>query len=114
MWKYVGFSILYLSKMLMYQFHCEYMKQKYGVNQCQASFLPIQSLYVSAMKWSEVKWSEVKWSEVKWSEVKWSEVKWSEVKWSEVKTRDIYQDMLEDGELFNTSGYASDHSLYKV
>jgi hypothetical protein len=51
MWEFVGFSILYLSKMLlMYQFHCEYMKQKYGVNKCQAYFLPIQSLHVSAMK----------------------------------------------------------------
>ncbi|CAB4005778.1 Hypothetical predicted protein, partial [Paramuricea clavata] len=29
----------------------------------------------------------------------------------EVKTHDIYQDMLEDGELFKTSGYARDHSL---
>ena len=32
----------------------------------------------------------------------------------EVKTHDIYQDMLEDAELFDTSEYAQDHPLYSL
>jgi hypothetical protein len=32
----------------------------------------------------------------------------------EVKTHDIYKDMLEDAELFDTSEYAQDHLLYSI
>ena len=74
---YVGFTILDLSKVLMYQFHYEYMKQKYDAN-AKLLFTDTDSLSY------------------------------------EVKTRDIYQDMLEDAELFDTSEYAQDHLLYSI
>ena len=74
---YVGFTILYLSKVLMYQFHYEYMKQKYGGN-AKLLFTDTDSLCY------------------------------------EVKTREIYQDMLEDTELFDTSEYIQDHPLYSI
>jgi hypothetical protein len=73
----VGFTILDLSKVLMYQFHYEYMKQKYGDN-AKLLFTNTDSLCY------------------------------------EVKTRDIYQDMLEDTELFDTSEYIQDHPLYSI
>ncbi len=74
---YVGFSILDLSKVLMYQFHYEYMKPKYG---CSAKllFTDTDSLCY------------------------------------EIKTDDIYQDMLQNVDLFDTSEYAQDHSLYSL
>ena len=74
---YVGFTILDLSKVLMYQFHYEYMKQKYGDN-AKLLFTNTDSLCY------------------------------------EVKTRDIYQDMFEDTELFDTSEYIQDHPLYSI
>ena len=74
---YVGFTILDLSKVLMYQFHYEYMKQKHGVN-ARLLFINTDSLCY------------------------------------EVKTRDIYQDMLEDAELFDTSEYAKHHPLHSI
>jgi hypothetical protein len=74
---YVGFTILDLSKVLMYQFHYEYMKQKYGAN-AMLLFTDTDSLCY------------------------------------EVKTRDIYQDMLEDAELFDTSEYKQDHPLHSI
>jgi hypothetical protein len=74
---YVGFTILDLSKVLMYQFHYEYMKQKYGDN-AKLLFTNTDSLCY------------------------------------EMKTRDIYQDMLEDTELFDTSEYIQDHPLYSI
>jgi hypothetical protein len=74
---YVGFTILDLSKVLMYQFHHEYMKQKYGAN-AKLLFTDTDSLCY------------------------------------EVKTPNIYQDILEDPELFDTSGYAQDHPIHSV
>jgi hypothetical protein len=74
---YVGFTILDLSKVLMYQFHHEYMKQKYGAN-AKLLFTDTDSLCY------------------------------------EVKTPNIYQDILEDPELFDTSEYAQDHPIHSV
>ena len=75
---YVGFSILDLSKVLMYQFHYEYMKPKYGCN-AKLLFTDTDSLC-----------------------------------FYEITTDNVYQDMLEDKELFDTSEYAQDHSLYSL
>ena len=61
----------------MYQFHYEYMKQKYGAD-AKLLFTVTDSLCY------------------------------------EVKTHDIYQDMLEDAELFDTSEYAQDHPLHSI
>ena len=74
---YVGFSILDLSKVLMYQFHYEYMKPKYG---CSAKllFTDTDSLCY------------------------------------EIKTDDIYQDMLQDIDLFDTTEYGQNHPLYSL
>jgi hypothetical protein len=74
---YVGVTIPDLSKLLTYQFHHEYMKQKYCAN-AMLLFTDTDSLCY------------------------------------EVKTRDIYQDMLEDAELFDTSENAQDHLLYSI
>ena len=74
----MGFAILDLSKVLMYQFHYEYMKQKYDASAKLLQFTDTDSLCY------------------------------------EVKTRDIYEDMLEDKELFDTSEYAQDHPLYST
>ena len=71
---YVGFSILDLSKVFMYQFHCEYMKPKCGCN-VKLLFTDTESLCC------------------------------------EIKTDDIYQDMLQDIDLFDTSEYGQNHSL---
>jgi hypothetical protein len=74
---YVGFEILDLSKVLMYQFHYEYMKPMYG---CDAKllFTDTDSLCY------------------------------------EIKTNDIYQNMLQDTDLFDTSEYAQDHPLFSI
>ena len=74
---YVGFSILDLSKVLMYQFHYEYMKPKYGCN-AKLLFTVTDSLCY------------------------------------EIKTDGIYQDMLQDIDLFDTSEYAQDHPLHSL
>ena len=74
---YVGFSILDLSKVLMYQFHYKYMKPKYG---CNAKLLFTDRDSVSY----------------------------------EIKTDDIYQDMLQDIDLFDTSEYARNHPLHSL
>ena len=73
----MGFAILDLSKVLMYQFHYEYMKPKYDCN-AKLLFTDTDSLCY------------------------------------EIKTNDIYHDMLEDKELFDTSEYAQDHPLYSI
>ena len=72
---YVGFSILDLSEVLMYQFHYEHMKPKYG---CNAKLL---FTYTDSLCY-------------------------------EVKTDDIYQDMLQDINLPDTSEYGQSHPLY--
>ena len=74
---YVGFSILDLSKVLMYQFHYEYMKPKYVCN-AKLLFTDTDSLCY------------------------------------EIKTGDIYQDMLQDIDLFDTSEYGQNHPLYSL
>ena len=72
---YVGFAILDLSKVLMYQFHYEYMKPKYDYK-AKLLFTDTDSLCY------------------------------------EIKTDDVYQDMLQNIDLFDTSEYARDHPLY--
>ena len=66
---YVGFAILDLSKVLMYQFHYEYMKPKYDYK-AKLLFTDTDSLCY------------------------------------QITTGDVYQDMLQDIELFDTSEYA--------
>ena len=70
---YVGFTILDISKVLMYDFHYNYMKKKYASN-AKLLFTDTDSLCY------------------------------------EVQTTDIYQDMLEDINLFDTSEYRQDSS----
>ena len=72
---YVGFSILEMSKVLMYRFHYEKIKARYGEN-AKLLFTDTDSLCY------------------------------------EVKTEDIYQDMAEDLEQYDTSEYPEDHPLY--
>ena len=74
---YVGFTILDLSKVLMYQFHYEYMKKKYSAN-AKLIFSDTDSLCY------------------------------------EVKTRNIFQDMLEDADLFDTFEYTQNHPLHSI
>lgn len=74
---YVGFTILDLSKVQMYEFHYEYTKQKYGVD-AKLLFTDTDSLCY------------------------------------EVKTEYMYEDILKDKELFDTSGYAQDHPLFST
>jgi len=74
---YVGFTILDLSKILMYDFHYNYMKTKYGQN-AQLLFTNTDSLCYS------------------------------------IYTEDVYQDMIKDKHLFDTSEYDSEHPLYST
>ena len=72
---YVGFSILDLSKALMYDYN--YMKTKYGPN-AQLLFTDTDSLCYS------------------------------------IYTEDVYQDMIKDKHLFETSEYDPGHPLYST
>jgi len=71
---YVGFSILNLSKILMYDFHYNCIKKRYGQN-VQLLFTDTDSLCYS------------------------------------INTEDVYQDMMKDKHLFDTSEYDPEHLL---
>lgn len=72
---YIGFSVLDLSKLHMYDFHYNYMKPKYNED-AQLLMTDTDSLMY------------------------------------EVQTRDIYEDMHADLDMFDTSDYPKDHKLY--
>lgn len=72
---YIGFTVLDLSKLLMYNFHYRYMKPKYG-DRAQLLMTDTDSLMY------------------------------------EVYTDNIYDDMFNDLDLFDTSDYPKDHKLY--
>ncbi|XP_041377266.1 uncharacterized protein LOC121389682 [Gigantopelta aegis] len=74
---YVGFNILDVSKILMYNFHYNYIKVKYE-SKAQLLFTDTDSLCYS------------------------------------IQTKDIYQDMMEERHLFDTSDYDPGHPLYST
>ncbi|KAK3742158.1 hypothetical protein QZH41_020479, partial [Actinostola sp. cb2023] len=74
---YVGFCILDISKILMYDFHYNVIKQKYG-NNATLLFTDTDSLCYN------------------------------------IKTEDIYEDMYEDLDLYDTSEYPRDHVLHST
>ena len=74
---YVGFTILDFSKIVMYDFHYNYIKRKYG-DRATLLFTDTDSLCY------------------------------------EIKTDDIYQDMYQNLDLFDTSEYPTDHFLHSM
>jgi hypothetical protein len=73
---YVGFSILDLSKTLMYDFHYNHIMKKYGRDKIKLLFTDTDSLCYN------------------------------------VKTDNIYEDMLKNKDLYDTSEYSKGHVLY--
>jgi len=71
----VGFSILKISKLIMYQFYYDYLKPKYG-NKCTFLFTDTDSFCCH------------------------------------IETPDLYQDMSQNLDLFDTSNFDKDHPLY--
>lgn len=74
---YLGFCVLELSKLAMYEFHYDYIMQKYGKN-AKLMFTDTDSFCYS------------------------------------ISTEDIYKDMKEREDLFDTSNYPQDHFLYST
>ena len=74
---YFRFTIFYLSKVLMYQFHYDYMKRKYG-STANVLFTDTDNICY------------------------------------EVKTEDVFEDILQDANLFDASEYGRDHPLYST
>lgn len=73
---YMGFTVLELSKLHMYNFDYKVVMAKYGPEKAKLLFTDKDSLT------------------------------------SQIKTDDLYQDMLEDQDLFDTSNYPREHPLY--
>ena len=73
---YTGFTVLELSKHLMYEFHYNHMMKKYGPERAKLLFTDTDSLTYQVM------------------------------------TEDLYQDMKEDQDLYDTSNYPKDHFLF--
>ena len=74
---YVGFSVLELSKLLMYEFYYENLKPKYG-DKCHLLYTDTDSLLL------------------------------------EIETEDVYEDILEDFDEYDTSDYPKDHKLHSL
>ena len=75
---YTGFTVLELSKWLMYDFHYQHMMQKYGPQKAKLLFTDTDSLTYL------------------------------------IETDDIYQDMKQDQDLYDTSDYPKDHPLHST
>jgi len=73
---YIGFCILDMSKTLMYEWHYQYVKQKYPGETSKLLFTDTDSLVY------------------------------------EINTYDLYDDMLEDSDRFDFSGYEKTHRCY--
>ncbi|GFQ79371.1 uncharacterized protein TNCT_703491 [Trichonephila clavata] len=73
---YIGFVILELSKVLMYNFHYNHIKKRYMDNKANLLFTDTDSLTY------------------------------------EIETEDIYRDMGENLNIYDTSDYPQDHALY--
>ena len=74
---YVGFSVLELSKLLMYEFYYEHLKPLYG-ERCQLLYTDTDSLVL------------------------------------QIETEDVYRDVLDDLDKYDTSDYPKDHFLYSA
>ena len=75
---YTGFTVLELSKELMYDFHYNHMMKKYGPEKAKLLFTDTDSLTYH------------------------------------ITTPDVYQDMMQDQHLYDTSNYTQDNPLYST
>ena len=73
---YTGFVVLELSKLLMYDFHYNYIQERYGVDKARLLFTDTDSLCYK------------------------------------IETDDLYQDMMENIQYYDTSSYPKTHPLY--